>query len=177
MATFPGYNKPSNLWIDAGVLYVGATGLGASRGGFQFDPGMDIRQVPFDGQHAPIAGLDRIITWKSLLKGKMIETTLAASAIYDAGSTSSSITGGMAIVPSHAGQLFPSTAYGQDLYLIGRQQGAGIVKVHFPFFLVVKWPLTTKPHDEGEIDVEIEARLSPTTTDLETPPYDIEYLT
>lgn len=182
MASFPGYTQPSNLWLDAGVLFKGdpASGgvaLGASRGGFTFDPGMTIRQVDWDGQHAPVATLDRVITWKSLIKGKMIEWTAASSLVFEVGGASDGSAGTNTITPTSAGQLFLIGAYGVDLFLIGRQQGTGkIVRVHFPLFLCTKYSLATKPHNEGEVDVEFEARIA-SGANLESPPYTIQFLT
>src|SRR5579859_6091165 len=177
MAIFPGYVAPQNLWLDAGVLYYGATPLGASRDGFQFDPGMDIRNVPFDGQHAPNATLDRIITWKPIIKGKMVEATQSViNTIYEVGSTSSSITGGYAIVPKSAGQLFIAGNYITDLFLIGRMQGTQVIKIHIPVALVEKYALAAKPHNEGEWDVQFGCRVA-VGANLESPPYEIQVLT
>ena len=52
-------NFPSDVLLDSGVLYVGATVFGAFQGGLKFDPGVEYLNTVFDGQRSPVQLLDR----------------------------------------------------------------------------------------------------------------------
>ncbi len=61
-APLTGYTSslPSDVLLDSGVLYVGATVFGAFAGGLKFDPGVTYRAADFDGKRSPVKGLDRV---------------------------------------------------------------------------------------------------------------------
>lgn len=176
-ATFPGYTPPTDLVIDAGVLRFGnasfstATPFGTSRDGFNFDPGMTTREVPYDGGHAPYQGLARITEWNSTLKGKFLTVTPANQLAFSPGSSSDGSSGSNVITMKKAGNLFQSGDYGTHLWWIGRQQTDGtLFLIHFPLFYVGKWTIVSKHNDEWLIDTEIRAVL-PTGSDPQLCPF------
>src|SRR5574337_953607 len=124
---FPGYVKPSDLMIDAGVLYVGATpaGMGATRGGIKFDPGATMRNVPFDGKTTDIAGLDRITDYNAKITGKMIDLSGPSLQQLHPGSTSSDSGSEHIVTPIDATVMLSAGDYLTDVTWIGRAQTGG----------------------------------------------------
>ncbi len=187
-ATFPGYVPPSNVVIDAGVLYLTTDGLplasngsnkapfGASVGGFTFDPGFTTRAVEYDGKHTRMQGLDRITEWASVLKGKLVEITAPNMLRYNPGASSDGSSGTNTLTMKAAGVLFQATDYLKHLYLIGRQQVDGqLVRVHFPLALCVKYQIVTQHNNEWQVDAQFDAVL-PAGSDPQACPFVYEFL-
>lgn len=176
-ATFPGYKPPTDLVIDAGVLYYGnadptlATAFGTTRDGFTFDTGMETRDVPFDGGHSPFEGLSRITAWNATLKGKFLTITAANMLLFNPGSASDGSSGNNVLTMKKAGNLFQSADYISHLWLIGRQQVDGtLVRVHFPLAYAASMQIVTKHNDEWLVDTTIKAVL-PTGSDPQECPF------
>ena len=168
MATMKDYVAPTNALIDAGVLYVGSTpvGFGATKGGLTFDPADDYRQIEFDGRRHYIAGLDRKTGGRPVIKGKMLDATAASILRYEPGATSDGSTSINTITPKALGPSFVTGDYLTNVKLWCRGQSGHVIRVVFPYALCVKRSLATTDNNEGEWDLEIEARLAPGETDL-----------
>jgi len=189
-APLTGYTSslPSDVLLDSGVLYVGATVFGAFAGGLKFDPGVTYRAADFDGKRSPVKGLDRVTMRMPKISGTCIQLSTtnvgqiepgAATAVTGAWTASTSY------APKSAGQLLASGDYLSDVRLIYQRGGAtssagSYVQVRFPSGLCTKYDMTGQDGAEIAIAIEIEARLDPTLsgfTAIGSAPFRIEYLT
>ena len=189
-APLTGYTSslPSDILIDSGVLYGGATVFGAFAGGLKFDPGVTYRNAEFDGKRSPVKALDRVTMRMPKISGTCIQLSTtnvgqiepgAATAVTGAWTASTSY------APKSAGQLLASGDYLSDVRLIYQRGGAtssagSYVQVRFPAGLCTKYDITGQDGSEVAIALEIEARLDPTLsgfTSIGAAPYRIEYIT
>jgi len=189
-APLTGYTSslPSDVLLDSGVLYVGATVFGAFAGGLKFDPGVTYRAADFDGKRSPVKGLDRVTMRMPKISGTCIQLSTtnvgqiepgAATAVTGAWTASTSY------APKSAGQLLVSGDYLSDVRCIWQRGGAtssagSYVQVRFPSALCTKYDITGQDGAEIAIALEIEARLDPTLsgfTAIGSAPFRIEYLT
>jgi len=170
---FPGYVAPTNLMIDAGVLYVGASplGMGATRGGIKFDPGAEMRNVPFDGKTTDIAGLDRVTAYNAKFTGKMIDLSGPSLQRLNPGSTSSDSGSEHIITPIDATVMLAAGDYLTDVKWIGRAQTGGTVEVLFAHAIVEKFSVSGTDKAEAEVDISIKAVLAATETNLNACPF------
>jgi hypothetical protein len=76
-------NLPTDIALNAGVLFrtisAVSTKLGVTRGAPDFDPGVDISDIQFDGMRCRLKGLSRKTGWKPIIKGTLIELGPTAS--------------------------------------------------------------------------------------------------
>ena len=74
-APLTGYTAtlPADVVLDSGQLYVGATVFGAFNGGLKFDPGVEYRNIEFDGKRSPITALDRKTSFMPSVSGTVIQ--------------------------------------------------------------------------------------------------------
>lgn len=164
---WPGYLAPDAsadpFLIDAGVLTIGGVAvgdiIGPSRGGFTFDPGMELREVEFDGKSSPTIENHRVIKWDSHLKGKIIGAKSAMIMKYLPGSASDGSSGGSGntITPIAARQLFTANEYLSEVYLIGNRTDGQLIRIYFPYAMVVKWSIAGADNNEWETDIDIQA--------------------
>jgi hypothetical protein len=183
-------NLPNDILLDTGVLYVGSTPIGASRGAWKVELAWSVENVDFDGKYADVKGLDRkfygpssmsatLIELGPATHGNQISKMEAGATSVDTGSTPSTLT---TITPKPGGALYASGDYLTNVRVVFERAitvAAGAKKyvaVLFPAGLVRKWgPLTGTDKKEATYDVEIAARkdmASGTTADA---PYLIEY--
>lgn len=181
-------NLPNDTLLDSGVLYVGSTVIGVTRGAPKFDPAFTVENLPFDGKHAPIKGLDRKFFGEALIAatiaefgpathGNQIAKLEPGSASVDTGVTPNTLT---TITPKAGGQLYASGDYLANLRLIferGITSGAGVKKyaaILMASAFCRKWDLQGQDKDGAIISVEFVGRkdmASGTTADA---PYLIE---
>jgi len=174
---------PSDVIVDSGVLYIGATPFSAHTGGLKFDPTRTQRQVVFDGQRTPIALLDRTVEMNAVLTGTILELSPANFMVVEPGAHTSSQPGS----PPGASQMQPkagSLMYAAGDYLtnvraIWQRGDYSYVQIRFPKAICTKWDLTSVDKEEGKIAVTIEARLDMTISGQLTgnPAWVIEYYT
>src|SRR3954469_23376995 len=81
---------PADVLLDSGLLLVNsATPWGVSMGDLSFDPGIERKQVSFDGQRSAIVGLDRTVGFAPKISGTMKElSTARLTGLYEPASTS-----------------------------------------------------------------------------------------
>lgn len=163
---------PDDVVIESGVLFVGDTPFATSVGGLKFDPGKEIRNIPYDGKRSDVQGLDRIVGWNPRLSLTIQELGIGATgaqlATLEAGSTeaeSGHIHGGngliQTITPKPAGEQFADGDYISDLRGVWELHGGGFVVVHFPIALCDKYgPMEGADKAEGKIPCEFKAVLS-----------------
>lgn len=173
-SSFPGYVKPSQFAVDAGVIYIGATpvGIGATEGGLQWDPGTEYHHPEFDGMSAEIETLHRVVDYsKNKLSGDILDLTGVNVGRYQPGATSDGSTGTNIITPIDAFTFFSTGAYLTDVSWILRRSDNTTIWVFAAVALVKKFQLKTTPKKEGKASIEIVACLSSTETDLSKCPF------
>jgi hypothetical protein len=169
-------NLPKDAVINAGVIMRGTPPelIGTTVGGYKFDPGKEIRHLPYDGNQTDVVGGHRIVKYKSTLSFVIQElgdsTTGDQFAMLEPGSVESD-TGHQStakgrirtITPKSGGVLFSVGDYLTDVIAIGELAGGGIYqyeRVRFPYALCTKYDVQTADAGEGKIAVELLACLS-----------------
>lgn len=193
-------NLPADTLLDSGVLSIGATAVGVSRGGLSGTVEPEWRSVDFDGQRSKVMGLDRkvgivarfagtfiqfaqshILIYEAQKIGSLSATgqgmpslTVAAAAALAAGAAAA-MTSSVPGVIEGAGKLFSAGRYLPDLRLTFQRGGGGDVRMIFPKALCNKYDAKGKDKAEAEVSAEFEARLdlsgALTTDDM---PYYVE---
>lgn len=189
-APLTGYTStlPSDILLDSGVLYVGATVFGAFAGGIKFDPGVTYRNAEFDGKRSPVRLLDRVTMRMPKISGTVIQLSTTNVAQIEPGATVATTgawTGSTSYTGKAAGPLLVAGDYLSDVRAIWQRGGAtatagSYVQVRFPSALCIKYDVTGQDGSEVAIALEIEARLDPTLsgfTNIGSAPFRIEYLT
>lgn len=189
-APLTGYTSslPSDILLDSGVLYVGATVFGAFSGGIKFDPGVTFRNAEFDGKRSPVRLLDRVTMRMPKISGTVIQLSTTNVAQVEPGATVATTgawTGSTSYTGKVAGPLLVAGDYLSEVRAIWQRGGAtasagSYVQVRFPSALCTKYDITGQDGSEIAIAIEIEARLDPTLSgfsNIGTMPYRIEYLT
>lgn len=153
-----------DVLLDTGVLFVGATAIGVSRGGLSFDPAKELRNIEFDGKKSPLLGLDRVVKVAPVISGTMIELGQAdVGGFYEPGSTSTfasatAVTG--VITPKKSGILLVAGDYLTNLALVcERADGSGFVRWRFPKAFCRKYSVKGTDGEEFEAAVEFAAVL------------------
>lgn len=177
-------NLPSDVMLDSGVLYIGSTIFAAQDGGLKFDPGKELRAVPFDGQHSEVKGLDRTTAYMAKISGNIIQIPAATAAILEPGASTGSLTGAptgltATVFPKAAGSLYATNDYLSNVRAIWMRGDGTYVQVRFPAALVVKWDLTGQDKTEAKAAIEIAAKLDMAVSGQKVynAPYVIEYMT
>lgn len=170
---------PADALLDSGVLYVGSTPVGVSRGGLSFDPGRQLRNIPFDGKRSDVKGLDRVTGWASKISGTLLEFAGTDIQRLEPGATSAVVGGTTTYTPKGAGALYAAGDYLTDVRLIFERSGGGYAAVYFPSGFVDKWgPLKGTDNAEAELQIEITARaVVAVAADVPKCPYLIELRT
>lgn len=183
MPPVTGYSStfPTDVVLDSGVLYIGATVLGATRGGLKFDPAVELRNIPFDGQRSAVKGLDRKTKVTPKLSGTLIELTPADVPTIDSGASvvaAGAYAGSTSYQGKAAGSLYAAGDYLTDVRAVWLRGNGQYVQVRFPSALVTKFDMAGQDGDEVMINLEIEARLDMTASGASVGdmPYRIEYL-
>lgn len=172
--SFPGYSAPAAFVIDAGVLLVGSTPIGATRGGVAFDPGISYRHVEFDGKTTDIAGLHRITEYAPTLSGDLLDLTDAAIGRYFPGSSSDGSSNNLFTMK--AARAFLVTGdYLTNVKFVGSQSdgAAETIVITFARALVEKATFKTNDKDEALVSVTLRAVLDVNATNLEAAPFTI----
>jgi hypothetical protein len=168
--------------LDSGVLYVGATVFGATKGGLNFDPGITYRNIEFDGKRSPVKLLDRKMMAQPKLSGTVIQLSTANVGQIEPGATTSA-TGAWTASTSYTGKRAAANLvagdYLTDVRAIWLRASGGFVQVRFPAALISKYDIQSQDADEVAISLEIEARLDTGVsgfTNVGDMPYRIEYI-
>lgn len=171
---FPGYAAPTGFVVDAAVLLVGSTPMGASDGGITFNPGREVRHVEFDGKTSEIAGLHRVTAYGPTITGRFKDLSGAAILRYEPGSTSDgSSTNLFTMKPAR--DFWVTGDYLAAVKLKGnRTPVGGVTKalvVNFAYAYVQSYQIITLDKDEADVELTLIGVLAPGATDLELCPY------
>ena len=171
---FPGYAAPQAVVLDAGVLMVGSTVIGATRGGMTFDPGVQLRHIEFDGKTTDIAGLHRIVEYNTTISGDILDTTDAAIGRYFPGATSDGSSDNL-FTMKDARDFFVTGDYLTNFKFKGQQTDGTNENliITFPRALVESATFKTNDRDEGVWTVTIKAVLDVNASNLEAAPFTI----
>lgn len=174
---FPGYTKPTEAMIDAGVLYLRSPetstliGMGPSRGGLTFNNNREIRNVEFDGKTSMLEGVDRVLRYNPQLTGGLIDFSKKSLAYYEPGVTEGTSGSSTRLSPTDATVFLGTGAYLKDLLWISRNQDNRIKVVGFPRALVTEYEVVGEQDNETIANVTIEARIPASATDINVAPY------
>jgi hypothetical protein len=177
-------NLPTDVAFNAGVLFrtisAVSTKIGVTQGAPDFDPGVSMADIEFDGKRCMLKGLTRKVGFKPVIKGTLIEFAPAATGkqtlILEPGSTEATATGVTTTTPKAAGSLFVSADYVTDLRWIFDRGNGAYIAIYFPLALCTKWSMRGADKGEAQVSFEFEAIGDP-AVDLGTAPYLIEHRT
>jgi hypothetical protein len=182
-APLTGYttNFPTDVLIDSGVLYVGASVFGAFQGGLKFDPGVEYINTNFDGKRSPVKLLDRKNNTMPKITGTVIQLSTTNVTQIEPGATVATgggWTGSTSYLPKRAGAYLVAGDYLTDVRAIWLRGGGNFVQVRFPAALLTKYDITSQDGQEVAIALEIEARLDMSVSGANTgdSAFRIEYL-
>lgn len=171
---------PTDVLLDSGVLYIGGSVFAATRGGLQFNPNKEMRNIEFDGKRAPIRGLDRVTAVAPVISGTVIELTPADIPTFEPGATTvAAATGVTRYIGKQAGTLLVSGDYITDVRVIWQRGNGAYVQVRFAAALVSSWQIAGTDNEEAAISIEIAARLDMGASGAQVSdmPYTIDYFT
>ncbi len=160
---------PTDVLIDSGVLYVGASVFGAFQGGLKFDPAAEYLNTEFDGKRSPIKLLDRKSKMAPVISGTVIQLSTANVLQIEPGATVSATgawTGSTSYLPKRAASYLVAGDYLSDVRAIWLRGGGAFVQVRFQSALLTKYDITSQDGQEVAIALEIQARLDMTGSTL-----------
>lgn len=179
-------NLPTDALVNMGVLFYSkagaATKIGVTQGAPDFDPGVELADIEFDGKRCRLKGLTRRVGFKPVMKATFEEFGPSASggqiALLEPGETQAApdVNQTVLITPKPAGVLFATGDYVSNLRWIFERASGGYAAIYFPIALCTKWSLKGNDKKEAAIAAEFEAVGDP-TADLGTAPYLIEIRT
>lgn len=173
-----GYSSalPADILLDSGILYInGVAPFGPSAGNWSFDPGIERRNVEFDGKRSPVMGLDRTTGFMPKFTGSLKKLGATDIATVEPASTSAVAGGVTTYTPKKAGVLLVAGDYLTNVRIVWPRGSGGYAWVKFPKALVTKYDIKGADKDEASISIEIEARLDlSASTDTDVAPYVIE---
>lgn len=168
--------------LDSGVLYVGATVFGVTKGGLNFDPGITYRNIDFDGKRSAVKLLDRKMMVQPKISGTVIQLSATNATQIEPGATTATTgawTGSTSVTGKRAALNLGAGDYLTDVRAIWLRASGGFVQVRFPAALCTKYDIQSADADEVAIGIEIEARLDTGVsgfTNVGDMPYRIEYI-
>jgi hypothetical protein len=142
---------------DAGVLTIGGTAWGLTRGGFAYDPQRTVEQWPYDGNLYPVVALDAVAALQPILKGDVLTFSPTHALYAEPGGSQS---GAVDISTTH---VAPGTTLAEGDYLtnvawtVPRFDG-GYIRYRFPSALVTRYSAKSQDNDEHLVSLEIAAR-------------------
>lgn len=167
---------PGDVLLDTGVLYVGSTVLGATRGAPRFDPGKSFSNLDFDGKRSDIMGLHRVDKWEPVIACTLLEFDAPDLVRFEPGETFAGTTT-VIHTPKRAGLLLVAADYISDLRLVF-ERGAAVITyaaIHFPKALVRRYQVAGNKDDIGLMEAEFLAVLDMSgANNLADAPYKIE---
>ena len=175
---------PTDVLLDSGVFLIGSSpgvAFSGQEGGIKWDPGKAVRHIGFDGERAPVAGLDRTTGWAAKLTATLLEIPLAAWSQLEPGSVLATVAGGPSgatqVWPKPAGVLYASGDYIANARVVWQRTDGTYFQIRMPKALIVKWDIAGTDKQEGKWAVEIEPRLDMGVTGqlINNPPFVGEY--
>lgn len=176
---------PSDLLASPAIIRVGSTNIGVTRGGVKWDPGWSVESIGFDGQHAPVMGLQRKFYGEAKLAFTMLDIghagTGAQIAKFEAASSAASAGAPnvTTITPEDGGTVYDSDNYLSNVRAIWHRTAGSGTTQYFAILLakayVMKWTINDSAREIATIDVEICGVKDMSAGTLNDAPYVIEY--
>lgn len=170
------YNStlPADVLLDTAILKADLTTagtlelIGGTRGGFTFSPGINVRNIEYDGKRSEhITGMGRITAYNATMSGTLIVFNAKVLRFLSAGATGAT----NAVTLPEAGAVLPLAVYHKWQLLYSRGDG-GTVAIDFPYGLVTEYTITGADNNEAEVSITIAAaqrRDDASSTDGEVP--------
>jgi hypothetical protein len=173
-------NFPSDVLYDAGILMIGSSKFGVTKGPPKWAPNRTFENMAFDGKYAPVKGADRIMHGECSLSFSMLElgnaTTGNQILTLEPGATLATATGTTTYTPQSSGTLLAAGAYIADFRAIWeRGNSAGYFAVHLPVALCMKYDIAGTDKSEAMVSVEMVGRIDLATQPMSAAPYTLEY--
>ena len=148
-----------NLQVDAGVLTIGITAAGITRGVTTFAVERTIREPEIDGSPGPIKGTRRIVYEVARLTVTGLEWT---SALVDAAINGSA--------GSPAAYVIAAGTH-KDVTFVGKRADNQTITITLNNCIAIDPGFSMEDNDEGGVSMTFEAHYSPST--MTTPPYTV----
>ncbi len=165
---------PADVLLDTGVLKADLTtpgtleAIGGTRGGFSFNPGITMRDIPYDGKRAAhVVGLGRITEYNPTFSGNIIVWNAKVLRFLNVGATGATNT----VTMKEAGIPLALAEYHKFSLLYSRGDG-GTVEILFPYGIVTSYDIKATDNNEAEGSITIAAaqrRDDASSTDGEVP--------
>lgn len=164
----------ADIFYDAGVLYVGGSPVSITRGGITFDEGAEWDDFDFPGKASPVEGLEEIVRTRPVLRCSVMLTGEYQFTVYRPGGgwSDGAQTGERVYTPSALRVALGAGLYLTSVIAVWPRARGDFVAVEFPRAIVRKWAMGSTDKDEGQIPIEIEARV-PVGVGVTTPPFKI----
>lgn len=170
---------PDDVLLDVGFLFEGLQFMGVTRGGLNFEPQIERRNIEYDGKKANVAEMDRDTFSGAQFTGTFIQFVSKLSK-FEPGSTEAAGSGNVTtlITPQEGGQLYAAGDYLTNLRQIYPTRSGGFVQIRFPVAICTQYSISGRDRSEAEIAATFEARLSLANAAAApgTKPYVIELL-
>ena len=176
-------NFPSDVITDAGVVYIGSTKFGVTRGAPKFNPNRSWSNIEFDGKFAPVKGLDRPMNGEPVLSFTMLELGIATTGNQlpkiEPGATVVTSVGTTTYTPLASGALMAAGNYVPNFRVVWERgiQGGLYFAVLFPVGFIHKYDIAGQNKGEGLVNVEICGRIDLSTGTTSDPAYVLEHRT
>lgn len=161
----------ADIFYNAGVLYIAGSQVSITRGGVTFDPQEEWESYDFPGRVSPVEGCDEIVRSTPVLRTTAMLTGEYQFTVYrpdGAWSDHASIDGARTYtLPVLRSPIANALT---DVIAVWPRARGDFVAVHFPRAVCKRFGLVGRDKDEGEIGIEIEARV-PADSPLGTVPY------
>ena len=167
-------DTPTQILTGPGVVYRGGVPWSTSRGGVRVELFRELREVEFDGRRAPVASLDRVVSYGIRVTGTFLELNVAQSQRYEFGVTAVTALGNSTITPRDANEVFPSGAYISDTLVVVKRADGTLVGFRIPKALVT-YSIAGEDRSEAGIDTSFEARADLSVLGIADAPYTVEF--
>lgn len=153
-------NLPNDVLYDTAVLYVDVNGtstpIGASRGGFTFNPNREVRTIEYDGLTSPGVGTQRIVGTGPTMSGSLIEIGEDQfTYIAETGLSTSFQNATKRLLPKAAREIFADGDYVSYAKLVYQRANGGTAAVVFPRALCTQYELSGQDKNEATINLTL----------------------
>lgn len=171
---------PSDVLLGTGYLYEGNTHFGISRGGLEFNPNTERRNIPYDGKMSNVQRLHWDTFSAPTIAGTFIQFINKLSH-FEPGSVSSSGSAPVTTLytPKASGALYAADDYIENLRWVFSRLSGGFVQYRFPLAFVQTYTVKSADREEATIQATFEGVLSLTdaaSSNAGKKPYVIELL-
>lgn len=171
----PSTSPWDDILLDAGVVTVAGAVVGFTTGGLRFELERKFQQRAVEGVTTPVAGLEYVASVHAKFVGTIVAFTAAARALVEPGATTETEFATTTYTPIATRTDLVAGQYCTNVAVTWRRLGGGFIRVRFPVALCTKYGIVGKDKAEGQIPVEIEARL-PVGADLTATPYYLDVI-